>query len=470
MTSTNNTSDKKAFRLTLFNRRSLVGRFFIGSLCFLPLFIILSGTLLLNSFTHSQINAEKQQLQTHIYLLLGLTEIEKGTLTIPENLPEPRFNQQNSGLYATILNHKHQLLWRSESAILLPEKIFLSQQRFSLDQLDFFSINLIERHLNALSYDIEWIDDNDNSYPLRFIVMKDSATIDAEINSYSKRLWQWLGLMSIALLLLQALIMYWGLKPLKRLSNQLQKLQQNSISTLENNYPHEIQPAIDNLNTILKQEKQQRERYRNSLSDLAHSLKTPLAVINSQLSEKQQQDNIIDQQLHRINQIITHQLQRAVIRSKKDSINQRGAVSVHACVNRLVQVMRKVYTEKNIIFNNLTLEDHIFIGDEADLLEVLGNIVDNACKYGRGQITIDSEKTENELVIRISDNGDGIADSIKHSLLERGARADTAQIGQGIGLSVAVDIISSYGGSITISNGGQKPHLNGALFIITLPQ
>jgi two-component system sensor histidine kinase PhoQ len=465
---------KKAPRLLLLNRRSLVGRFFIASLCFVPLFIVLNGGLLLNSFNHSQINAEKENLQTQIYLLLGLAEMNNGKLIMPFTLPEPRLNQLNSGLYAIITNNKHEPLWRSESASLFPESQSPTQLPFNIDQLDFFGVSFRETHLNALSYDIEWVDDEDNSYPLRFIILKDSTALESELNSYQARLWQWLGLLTIALLLIQALMMYWGLRPLKWLSNQLKELQENKIQTLNANYPHEIQPVIDNLNTILKQESQQRERYRNSLADLAHSLKTPLAVINSQLEKNREQenDNTIEQQLDRIDQIISHQLQRAVIRSQKNSINQRGKVAIHPAIERLIQVMKKVYSDKAMTFENLVDTQHEFMGDEADLLEVIGNIMDNACKYGNDHIVIQSTINNQELTIYISDNGAGIPETLQNTLLQRGARADTAassQSGQGIGLTVAVDIVSSYQGSIDIKNNMDSPHLSGACFMISFP-
>ena len=458
---------KASSLITAFNRRSLVGRFFIASLFMLPLFIAISASLLLNSFYHSQINAEQEQLQSQLYLLLGLTEIRNKQLSMPPSLPEPRFNQQNSGLYALVFNAQGQEQWRSESAKLLPSTS-PSNQTFIIDQLDFFSVRFGESELLTVTYDIEWIDDEDNIYPLRFVVMKDDSTIDAKTQAYRNRLFQWLGFMSVALIIIQALIMRWGLTPLKILSKQLNALKNHDIDSLSTNYPSEIQPVIDNLNNILEQEKKQRERYRNSLTDLAHSLKTPLAVITSELEKDSQKHDTVNQQLLRINQIVTHQLQRAVIRSTTNSVNHMNNIQVYHTVDRLCTTLRKVYNNTIELTNNCA-PDIFFKGDESDLLEALGNILDNACKYGNGKVCIDCISNESELIIRISDNGDGIPETIQKDILKRGARADTMQTGQGIGLTMTADIISSYGGGISIHNNIGEPHLAGACFTLSFP-
>jgi len=127
------------------------------------------------------------------------------------------------------------------------------------------------------------------------------------------------------------------------------------------------------------------------MADLAHSLKTPLAVIQSQIDTQLNskkggagEPNVIEDQVDRINQIINHQLKRAVIRVNQNTINQNtNKINVKKVVDRLIKILSKVYQEKNITFQNLSLPKSYFFGDEADLLEVLGNLLDNACKYGK---------------------------------------------------------------------------------------
>lgn len=456
---------------------SLVSRFFFASLIILPLFIILSGTLLLNTFQHSQINAAEEKLQTQLYLLLSVTEIEAQQVILPDALTEPRFNQQGSGLYAFIYDDSGKELWRTPSALMLNLDFFKHGGNFTANNRVFTQIDTINRYstLNHLSYDVEWINENNSTQLLRFIVMSDAAPLAAEINSYRKRLWQWLGTMGVLLILSQLVIMRWGLRPLKHLSKQLNQLQNNDIQQLDNNYPLEVQPVINNFNSILNQEKQQRERYRNTMADLAHSLKTPLAVIQSQLTdangnESANKNYLMGEQVDRINQIISHQLQRAVIRVNQSGINKNtDKIKIKHVIDRLIKILDKVYQEKNIAFTNLADDDSYFFGEEADLLEVLGNLLDNACKYGNSSVTITAENREGSVNVCISDNGPGIDSELNHIILQRGARADTAQPGQGIGLSVAVDIISSYGGGIDVNKNNLAPHLSGACFCVNFP-
>lgn len=455
---------------------SLVGRFVFASLILLPLFVSLSGTLLSNAFEHSQKKAEKETLQAQLYLLLSVSEVENKSLLLPEVLTEPRFNQQGSGLYGFIYDNQGQELWRSPSALLISKSLYNPTLNFFIGNQDISQINISDdQKLNRFSYDIEWIDENETLLPFRFIVASDNSTLQAELSAYQKRLWQWLGLMSLLLIIAQMLIMRWGLQPLKQLSTQLKELQENKIKQLSDDYPKEIQPVTENFNGILAQEKQQRERYRNTMSDLAHSLKTPLAVIQSQIDNEQVNSPIGDQ-IDRINQIISHQLKRAVIRVNQNTVlQQTDKIPVSAMVNRLFKILDKVYTDKQITFQNLVDDSISFYGDEADILEVLGNLLDNACKYGNNAVTVtgsikeDSKRKKTLLTICISDNGPGIDEKLKTTLLARGARGDTAQSGQGIGLSVAVDIISSYGGGLEVNNNAGNPNLRGACFCVTFP-
>lgn len=448
---------------------SLLGRFIFASLILLPLFIYLSGTLLINSFEHSQTKAEKEELQAHLYGLLSVTEVENKTLVMPQRLTEPRFNLQNSGLYAAIYDNKSNELWRSDSSILLNTDFNNTELGFKRGNENYFQYSIKDATLNQFSHDIEWVDDDNSSKPLRFIIASDNSAIAAEISSYQKRLWQWLGVMGITLIVAQLLIMRWGLQPLKHLSEQLDALQNNKIQRLDGKYPNEIKSVIENFNAILAHEKSQRERYRNTMSDLAHSLKTPLAVIQSQIDDNKQ-TSTISEQLNRINQIISHQLKRAVIRVNQNVIaHHTDKVSIKTMANRLIKILDKVYMDKKITFNNLADNESDFFGDEADLLEVMGNLLDNACKYGKDTITITTEKNNKHLYIYISDNGQGIPEEQHTTLLRRGERGDTGVAGQGIGLSVAVDIISSYGGGLTVKNNAGTPHMNGACFCITLP-
>ncbi len=243
---------------------------------------------------------------------------------------------------------------------------------------------------------------------------------------------------------------------------------EEGLQQLPGAYPAEIQPVTDNLNRVLRSERAQRERYRNTLSDLAHSLKTPLAVIRGQLENKQHISaeslaHAIDEQVSRMSAIVDHQLRRAS--AQVTQANRSSSVQVKPLVERLARAMQKVYQSKSVQLR-LDIGEHlVFHGDEADLMELLGNLIDNACKYGRHSVAISAQQQGRDLVVSVEDDGPGVEADVQQTILTRGARADTATPGQGIGLAVAVDILSSYGGSIDIF----RSKLSGAGFTIRIP-
>jgi two-component system sensor histidine kinase PhoQ len=244
----------------------------------------------------------------------------------------------------------------------------------------------------------------------------------------------------------------------------VKELEAGKRNSLEDSYPQELAPLVDNLQALISTERQQRERYRDTLADLAHSLKTPLAIISG-LPVNPQTDKSLQEQVERMNEIVDYQLQRAVTASSHRFMQQVDAASV---IQRIVAALNKVYRDKNIGCQTSELKPAFFIGDERDLMEVLGNLLDNAYKYTHDQvaITLSNQGDSSAICISIEDNGDGIDPARQQQILQRGQRADSRQAGQGIGLAVAMDIITSYQGTLTIS---RSKRLGGACFTLSLP-
>lgn len=193
------------------------------------------------------------------------------------------------------------------------------------------------------------------------------------------------------------------------------------------------------------------------MSDLAHSLKNPLAVIQSEAGVSPNST----EQLQLINQIIEHQLKRA--QSAGQSSWHLG-VNVKQIVDKLTSTLSKIYQDKNLSFTEDLDSNATFKGDEADLMEILGNVLDNACKAAQQNILISVSVKNNQLVIEIADDGKGIDKSQQAVILSRGGRADTYQAGHGIGLAIVNDLVSSYQGQLFI---GRSTVLSGAVFTIT---
>ncbi len=450
---------------------SLSGRLILASLIVLPIFVAASGIALDRAFAQSQATAERERLRTQMYLLLGATEVLSGELWLPEQLPEPRFNQPESGLYARILDAQ-QVLWQSPSTLMakLPapklQPSLVSdpapgKSALKAGQELFQDVSLGQRPAMVFSFDVAWQVSNSAEQLYRFQIFHDQRSIIAERNSYRQQLWRWLGGLTLLLIALQWGIQRWGLQPFTRLAQELNRLHSGENLTLSESYPAEINPVVQNLNAVVSAERHQRDRYRNTLSDLAHSLKTPLALLRSHLDSGQLQQTEIDEQISRMDDIIRHQLQRAV---KQSSAPTGQVCEVSAIVERMISALQKVYADKGIRFEVAIDPQCRFYGDEGDLMECLGNLLDNACKYGHSRVEV-SAHTNQWLVIQIADDGPGIPQQQRAQVLKRGARADTAQSGQGIGLAVVVDILASYGGALTID----RSQWGGALVEVQLP-
>ncbi|MBB6522957.1 ATP-binding protein [Pseudoteredinibacter isoporae] len=440
--------------------RSLASRFTLASLLVLPAVLGLSGYMLDQAFQRSLTSAEKNRLSSQMYMLLGSIDISDGQPKLSQELHDPGFSRPGSGLYAWIFTPEG-MQWQSPSVLfptpsdLKPERINAGKEHFQ-DRIGDLG------RVFSLSFDVEW-ESSDGNLPVRLIIWHDSTVWDAELRSYRQQLGQWLGSLGVFIILAQLLIMRWGLQPLKRLKSDIDKLRESPDEQLPGNYPSEIIPVTQSLNQVLANQTQQSERYKNTLNDLAHSLKTPLAVISGFAQQDPELEKKLADPLRRMDEIVSHQLSRASLGAK---VNINRSINLRQLCKRLIAALGKVYDRDEKDFSLLIPADCLIQGEEADFMELMGNLLDNACKYGRRQVFVDAEEMDGQWVIRVEDDGPGVAGNQRQSILTRGQRADTANKGQGIGLAVAIDIVSAYSGSVEV---GRSPILGGASFILTLP-
>jgi two-component system sensor histidine kinase PhoQ len=408
--------------------------------------------------------AERERLELQTYVLLGAAEAGGGVLWMPPSLQESHFNQLGSGLFGLVSDARGKTLWRSESslgvALALPAE---------LPELGSSRFGITEQGLFFYSYRVLWEIESGQVTEFLFTTLERPERFNAGLSSYRTPLWGGLALLGLLLLAAQALVMRWGLRPLQRLAGDIKAIETGSKPHLEGRFPTEVLPLTRNLNLLLDTERARRLRYRNTLADLAHSLKTPLAVLRNQAEAKagstpelrheaQQQ---LQQQVERMEQIISHQLGRAGSVSAH-SLLQR--VSIHQVAERIGQVMAKVYPGQ---YRHFGLAGPLldFTGDERDLMEMLGNLIDNGFKYGNGRVNVETRQADAQLLISVEDDGSGIAPALRQRILERGTRADSQAPGQGIGLSVVRDILHSYGGHLSLD----VSPLGGARFTLMLP-
>ena len=443
--------------------RSINARIVAAASAVLAVFIAATGLALERAFHDSARSARQERLLGQVYLLIAAAEVDaQGHVTMPATLSEARFGLPGSGLYGTITDGAGKPLWRSSSAlgIELPPALAAGagEQRFG--QLGGGS----GRAYFVSSLGVNWAAGSGH-FPFTFSVTEDLAAFNAQLRLYRESLWGWLGGMALLLLAVQALVLRWSLRPLRRVARELSAIEAGRQQRVEGRYPREITRLTDNLNALLRRERAQQQRYRDALADLAHSLKTPLAVMRGALAgEAQALPTTVDEQVLRMDRIVAYQLQRAATAGRPGAL--AAPIPVRPVVERIIASLDKVYRDKRVTATAAVAAEIRFHGDEGDLTELLGNLIDNAYKWCAHDVRIGAQVREGRLAITVEDDGPGIEGAQARLILERGVRADQAVPGHGIGLAVVRDIVRSYEGEITIG----ASTLGGAALTLDLPE
>jgi len=445
----------------------------------LLIFIALTALILDQAFKQSLNTELNDRLQTQIYLLLGAAEFEQQGLALPKQLDAPRFNQIDSGLFAVITNQSGDEVWRSQSAQGYDENLLPTNKATQQPgQKEQGLLTLTQGPFFYLSLGVAWELENKSLKGYTFTIAEATTRIDNTLSQYRLYLWAGLAILAVILLLIFTLTLYWGLAPLGKMASELKAIENGSQEQLTGHYPLELTGVTHNLNLLLEHEKRQHSRYRNTLANLAHSLKTPLAVLRGMVDGEKLHVvgettaspfanqsaalnlGMLEQQVGRMDEIVQHQLQRAV-HVGPQSLHQ--SIEVLPVVMRLKGAIEKVYRGK-VHTIPLNIESGVtFKGDTGDLMEIMGNLMDNAGKYGGGAIRVSACNIQvNELTrcrLTVEDDGPGIAQQAISEILRRGVRADQKHQGQGIGLAMVVDIVDQYEGRLGIEGaelGGAK--------------
>ncbi len=449
---------------------SLYSRLLLAFSILLCVFLGLTGVVLDRAFRSSLETGVAEQLQVQVYVLLAAFEEDDDVYYFGQDIREPRFSQLNSGLYGFISSGSRGELLRTSSALDRDFADLAPVHDLQRGETRFQRVRRGDEEYFLHSYAIVW---ENQTEPFVFSVFETTSTYLAEVNRFRTSLWSWLGGVVVLLLVLQLALLRWGLAPLRVMARDLKRIESGESELLQETYPRELGMVTDNLNLLIQAERKQQARYRTTLGDLAHSLKTPLAVIRGTLEKKARDESLsgdmqaclsqIEEQVDRMNQIVSYQLQRAVKSDELAPLARR--VEVATAIDKVVRALEKVYADKQVQVEVSAARDVHFLGDERDLLEVLGNLLDNACKYGNGRVSVVAslaEIPERQMSIVVEDNGPGIAADNRDSVLQRGVRLDSLQQGQGIGLAVVADIVSSYGGQMEVSDsdmGGARVQL-----------
>jgi two-component system sensor histidine kinase PhoQ len=444
-------------------RLSLTARLLLASSIALVGFLGLTGLALENGFQESAATSQRERLEGQLFTLMASVEMSaEGEINVPADLPGPRFSQPGSGRYAAIQGNERR--WRSASLLgqdlALPEDIRRGELRFTLFD------DAAGDEFRVVSQGIVWEMPDGRLAPFVFHIAESTDVLERQVADYRRALWGWLLAAAALLLVTQIGILWWSLRPLRKISADLADIERGQRDQLEDDgYPSELHRLAFELNALIDSERERLERYRRSLGDLAHSLKTPLAILRSNLAEQKAAQNglaiALEEQVQRMDDIVAYQLQRAGTSGFRALAKP---IEVAPVVSALVDGLEKIHATKAVSCEFDVDSEARFYGSQGDLMELMGNLLENAFKWCQQRVFVEVHRTigrggEQFLSMSVSDDGPGIAFDQREKVLNRGVRADEQTPGHGIGLAIVSDIVQAYRGSIDI----EQSRLGGAL-------
>jgi two-component system sensor histidine kinase PhoQ len=443
---------------------SLRRRLLLATAITLILFLGATGLALTAAYKQSADAKLYQSLRNEIYTLLAAADVDgAGHLSMPDHLPEKRFSDPLSGLYGWILNDRARVIWRSDTVLLEALQAPAPVLKTGTSQRQ--TLRLQGKDLQVYAYGVAWENAQDREFNFTFIVADDTRNLHAEIRAFSTTLWLWLAIASAGLLAIQLLVLRWGLLPLHQAAREIGEIRDGRRHVLQGPYPRELEVLTDSINELIRNEQAQMRRYRDALADLAHSLKTPLAVLrNAADATSPDIPALLHEQVGRMDQIVEYQLKRAATAGRTTLL---PGVAVAGAVTKLQASLAKVYAHKQVELKMHIPEQLVFPGEEGDLLEILGNLLDNAYKWCDSAVFINAQGWQQHLsVLEVGDDGPGFAQAQREQVIERGKRFDERIPGHGIGLAVVDEIVQAYGAKLELRDAGS----GGALVRIIFDQ
>lgn len=438
--------------------RSIRVRLILGATLVLTAFVAAAGWAVQRAHTDSVRAAHFAQLQSTVYLLLAGAEIDAdGALAMPPSFPEPRLSLPGSGLYASVRNLARDTAWRSASTVSASPPFLrdvpVGEWRFESPATD-------GRDYLAVAYGVRWVA-GARAVVLELSVLEDGAGFRREVAAFARTLWTWLGGAGLLLLLSQAALLQWGLLPLRRVAGEIQRIERGEQAEVQQHYPSEIAALTDNLNTLIRQERVRQTRFKEALSFLAHSLKTPLSVLRGAMDEPEHLRVTVAEQVQRMDDIVQHQLGRAGASGTARFVPYLRLAPI---VLRVRDALIKVHAGKGLTFTLDCPDDLEWRIDEGDAFEMLGNLMDNASKWARQQVAVQVSRGAQGLTVRVDDDGPGFPDN-PASVLQLHVRGDEQVPGHGVGLAVVNDLVTSHQGTLALT----RSQWDGARIEITLP-
>ncbi|SMB22656.1 Two-component sensor histidine kinase [Sterolibacterium denitrificans] len=447
--------------------RSLRLRLLLGTLLWIAASIMLTGWGLGRMFQQHVARQFHAELQTHLDQLTAQLDLDaQGRPLLRLPLSDPRFQRPYSGYYWQVDSPNERGLLRSRSlwdeALSVPADQLAAgeMQRHHFIGPQDQAVVVAERKISV------------DGRELRLTVAADAELMNAPVARFQGTLWLALALLGGGLALAALVQVYVGLAPLRRLQAALVRVRQGDSPQLAGRFPSEVMPLVEEFNSVLGQNAEVVARARTQAGNLAHALKTPLTVLGNAAGAAENRDSelahLVNDQVGIARRQVDYHLARA--RAAATARLPGARTAVQPVIAGLLRTMRRLHAERGLELRLLDMPAALaFRGEEHDLQEMLGNLLDNACKWARSRVEVEvrAEETHGQgrLLLSVADDGPGVPAGQREIILQRGMRADERTPGSGLGLAIVVDLARLYGGELRL----QEAASGGLQAVLELP-
>ncbi|MBO0904931.1 histidine kinase [Jiella sp. MQZ13P-4] len=406
-------------------------------------------------------------LGAQLYNLVNAVSVgDGGELRGDPDLGDLRYARPLSGWYWEVLPATDNTKGRLTSASL----VLLNVPQATVEEAPFdqmYRRSYQEPGLNGETLQVletEVVLDSDN-HTARFRVMGSLSSVEADIETFDRTLLYYLGTVGLGTVLVNVMAILVALRPLGRVRRSLADVREGRAERLETGFPAEIEPLAVEMNGLIDNNRRIVERSRTQVGNLAHSLKTPIAILTNEASAfEPQKARVIEEQAARMRQQVQHYLDRARMAAQTQSIVFR--TPIRDALERIARVIAKLNPHLEVSFEG-ERPDIVFAGERQDLEEVVGNLLDNAGKWAQSRIRLSYETEGAErFAVTVEDDGPGLSTEEIREALKRGRRLDEATPGSGLGLSIVRDITAEYRGMLEL----RRSDLGGLAARVVLPR
>ncbi len=441
-------------------RRSLQRRMVLIAAVWITMLLGVGGLALVQVLDETLTASFDEQLANNLNAMINAAELDEvGDVRLLRPLGDQRFAEPYSGLYWQVSGGGHapfpsRSLWDRQLALPPGNQDCRTPCKFESTQFPSETLRVFARSVRLPGA----------AQPFLFQVAQSSRDLDRQ-KARTRTVVGWsLGVLGIGLIVMVGIQSIYGLAPLRRVSKAIAAIRSGEARRVEAQFPVEVEPLVAEINELLAHGEAQSEAARRHAGNLAHALKTPMSVL---IGEARGRDDplarTIEAQVQVMRRHVDHQLARARAAGRRAASTAR--TPVWPSLEAIARTVGRIHQGK-VLIDLAGDREASFRGEQQDLEEMLGNLIDNAALHGGGRVFITVEADADQVRVLVEDDGKGIAPDQRSRLFERGERLDTDKPGTGLGLAIVKDVAELYGGSVALDS---SEDLGGLLVTLTLP-